>query len=454
MTATPTKHIAKNGAITYKVRFRLGLNKAGTGKRQQSETFTTKRAADEFAGLLDVLGPQGALDRLYADEQPATMPTLDEVAHDHVRYMTGVTPGYRLTSQRLWARTWGPIIGSMRADLVTKDAIAEALNALALHYSPKSLKNQRGLLFGVLERCIEQGYLTTNPARKLRLPEGRFRGLEHAHDDDDDDDDKMFLTLAEFGILYMSVAERYRPLVRFLAGTGCRWGETVALRVRDVQLTGVPAVRIRRAVKWSPDGKFTIGPPKTKKSRRTVTVGPEVADDLAELVKGKAPNDYVFTAARGGIIQHRTFWSDQWRPALWRAQRCPDHTDPACKCGTAHPKRCKVHEVPPPPCGCAGTLGKTPRIHDLRHTHASWLLEKYPITVVQARLGHESIQTTVDTYGHLRPDVMVAAASVANLDFGHELTHESQRGRQGDDTRPALPAGTGDAESTLDEMDD
>ncbi len=44
------------------------------------------------------------------------------------------------------------------------------------------------------------------------------------------------------------------------------------------------------------------------------------------------------------------------------------------------------------------------RFHDLRHTHATFLLlAGVPIHVVQARLGHESIQTTVDTYGHLLP---------------------------------------------------
>lgn len=50
-------------------------------------------------------------------------------------------------------------------------------------------------------------------------------------------------------------------------------------------------------------------------------------------------------------------------------------------------------------CGIHGV-----RLHDLRHTHASMLLATgVPIHVVSARLGHENIQTTVDTYGHLLP---------------------------------------------------
>jgi len=44
------------------------------------------------------------------------------------------------------------------------------------------------------------------------------------------------------------------------------------------------------------------------------------------------------------------------------------------------------------------------RTHDLRHTHVAWLIAGgAPLPHIQARLGHESITTTIDTYGHLLP---------------------------------------------------
>jgi len=48
-------------------------------------------------------------------------------------------------------------------------------------------------------------------------------------------------------------------------------------------------------------------------------------------------------------------------------------------------------------------VGQPCRIHDLRHTHASWLIAagEHPKTI-QTRLGHSSIQVTIDRYGHLR----------------------------------------------------
>ena len=46
------------------------------------------------------------------------------------------------------------------------------------------------------------------------------------------------------------------------------------------------------------------------------------------------------------------------------------------------------------------------RLHDLRHSHASLLISKLgaqPLMVAQ-RLGHEKIQTTLNTYSHLYPN--------------------------------------------------
>jgi integrase len=47
-------------------------------------------------------------------------------------------------------------------------------------------------------------------------------------------------------------------------------------------------------------------------------------------------------------------------------------------------------------------VGAPCRIHDLRHTHAAWLIAEgeHPKTI-QVRLGHSSIQVTIDRYGHL-----------------------------------------------------
>ncbi len=51
------------------------------------------------------------------------------------------------------------------------------------------------------------------------------------------------------------------------------------------------------------------------------------------------------------------------------------------------------------------------RSHDLRHTYASLLIAQgaHP-KYIQAQLGHASIQTTLDRYGHLMPQADEAEA--------------------------------------------
>jgi integrase len=66
----------------------------------------------------------------------------------------------------------------------------------------------------------------------------------------------------------------------------------------------------------------------------------------------------------------------------------------------------------------ASGVGKSPNIHDLRHSYASWLLAAgAPLNVVQAKLGHEDIKVTVNTYGHLAPQADMDVVSV--LDRAH-----------------------------------
>jgi integrase len=51
------------------------------------------------------------------------------------------------------------------------------------------------------------------------------------------------------------------------------------------------------------------------------------------------------------------------------------------------------------------------KLHSLRHTHASLMLKQgvHP-KIVQERLGHASIQITLDTYSHVAPGLQQAAA--------------------------------------------
>lgn len=375
----PTKHTAKNGTVSYKVRF-----------RDSSKTFygpTAKKDADEFAGLCASIGPDEAIAYLrkkYAVESGTAdqSPTLNDWMQRYIDTRIKITDGTRHGYERTYALTWKDLIGSRPLDTITYEDVARALIHLQTKggrnktgYSDKSVANAHGLLSAALKEAVAEGKIKANPCDRVKL--GQRTSHESA---------EMYLfTEAEFESLVLAAPDHYRPLIITLAGTGMRWGEAEALTVGDVRLDS-RTIRINKAAKWNTAlAQREIGPPKTKRSNRTVTLPDMVVETLEPLCEGRRKGDRLFLAPRGGPLRHKSFWSDAWI------------------------KACK--EI--------GLVNPRPRPHDLRHSHASWLIAKnVPLPVIQRRLGHESITTTVDLYGHLSPDVQRAAADAADLVFG------------------------------------
>lgn len=353
----------KAGSTVYFVRFRHG-------ETQTSQRFDFESDAILFAQEVDDFGADLAMRRLSARENDATVktPTMNELAAEH--FATVIAQDDTIAKyRRNWDRTWGNLIGRTHAANLSKPMIEKALRELGGRYAEKSIRNHFALLTAVVKRGAEDGYLQASVVRGVRLPRGTS---QHNRDD------MRILSVTEFMQLEDAMDAHYRPLIRFLWGTGCRWGEATALTVGDIDW---PNVRITKAVK-SGGGPITVGTPKTKRSRRTIIMPDDLRADLAKLTAGREPDELLFPAKGGGYIRHRTFWDRYWKPA-------------------------------------AESIGGTrPRIHDLRHSHASHLLASgVPIHVVSARLGHGSIAITVDTYGHLVPDAIKAAANAASLAF-------------------------------------
>lgn len=275
------------------------------------------------------------------------------------------------------ARHVNPVIGLMPLDKITRFHVAEVANRMqAAGLAPKTIANVHGLLSSVLSDAVVDELIRRNPAKGAltSVPDVK---TEEMH----------FLTKGEFGQILEQVPEHYRDFTRLLAGTGLRWSEATALTVGDLDLLSKrPKLHVRRAWKRR-GGLFIVGEPKTRRSRRTISLNPDQVDMLLSHVAAKNGDELVFTSVQGYPIRHTTYYARIWRPAVASARRCAEHKTAA------------------KPCGCAGTLTKQPRIHDLRHTHVSWLIEaKISLPAIQRRVGHESIQTTIDRYGHLVPD--------------------------------------------------
>jgi integrase len=352
--------------------------------RQTSRVFAVKREAEAFARNLERLGTVRTLAEIDESQAQKAIPTLDEWAAVHVAALTKVTPGTRKGYERMYARVWAPRLGHMRLNQIEHEDVALAVNDYAQTItgkgharnlvSDKTVANAHGLLAAMMRSAIRKGHMTKDPCADIQLPDRTGHTRIEAR----------FLTHDEFKRLHDVLPEHYRPFYVFLAGTGCRWGEAVALDVGDVDLD-LATVRITKSEKYDPSkSRWEIGPPKTKRSRRTITLPADLVSMLAPLIEGRKRTERLFTAPRGGPMRHRRVWSEVWRPAVKKAGLEPE-----------------------------------PRQHDLRHSHVAWLIAAgIPLPVIQARLGHEHIETTIGTYGHLLPDLQNAAARAADAALG------------------------------------
>jgi integrase len=288
-----------------------------------------------------------------------------------------------------------PELGDLPVDRISRSDIEAWVASLETRVSPKTLKNFHGVLSSLLESATRETppLRPNNPARGIRLRSGGTT-----------DEEMCFLSHAEWALLYRCLertsslgrpvdATLGRHLGLLLVGSGLRYSEATALQVRHVDLMApVCTVRVAQSWKRKPGGSYRLEEPKTRRSRRTVTVSDEVRDALISRCAAKGPNDLVFTTVGGEQLKNARFSNYYWRPAVQRAREVG--------------------------------LEKSPRIHDLRHTHASWLISAgRPLPSIQRRLGHESITTTVDTYGHLMVEVDqgdIDALSAALSFGGHE----------------------------------
>lgn len=343
--------------------------------RQTSASWATLDTAQRFKVYIEAL--KGDTERALslmgqAQERGSDTIRLDDWMERYVTHITGITEGTRRDYLALYRRTWATEgLGRTPIDVLSREDVATALNNLSRRYSPKSLANMQGLLSAALQQAVDDGLIVRNHAKKLKFTRTDHRKVE-----------MMFLTHGQVIELVDAIQEHYRPFVLLLAATGMRFNEATALPVRNVDLEALQ-LRVTQAWKNVPGG-WELGPPKTRRGVRTITLPAEVRGLLQPLLVGRKPDDMVFRTITGRPVRHAAFHERVWRPAMDRL---------------GWPRR--------------------PRIHDLRHTHASWLINAgYPLPVIQRRLGHESIQTTVDTYGHLTPDVQSAAAQVAAGVFG------------------------------------
>lgn len=228
--------------------------------------------------------------------------------------------------------------------------------------SARSIRNiMKVVLKGIFDYAVSNGWIGENPVDRVTVPKIVS------------DDDMVFLSVREVELLADEAEKIGKPvdglLVRWQAYTGCRIGESLALKVGDVDADRRRA-RIGRT--WTDDGHggSMLGTPKNGKARN-IAIPRFLMPQIKAQMDGMGDDDWLFRATRGGNV-----WTNTWRTRIWN-------------------KAVKA----------AGMEDTGVTIHSLRHTYASFAIAQgADVKTLQMQLGHSSPSITLNTYTALWPE--------------------------------------------------
>ena len=244
---------------------------------------------------------------------------------------------------------------------------------LAKDFSPNYIRIVQGMLSIAFDRAIVLGIAKKNPSRMI----GNIKSKKTKVD---------FWTLEEFQkVISLLCKKDYYEHYLFISFwllfmTGMRIGEASALHWSDIDFeTGLLSITKTLYYRTMTDYKFVE--PKTQASIRTIYID---SDTLNELKAWQSVQQQVLPDCPLVLSYNGTPTSKTTLPrALEKLSNLAG-----------------VHRI---------------KIHALRHSHASLLISmgENPL-LIKERLGHEKIQTTLGTYGHLYPNT--------NLEVAKKLT--------------------------------
>ena len=264
-----------------------------------------------------------------------------------------------------------PYFGNKRVNDITAADIRQWQNELIkMGYSPTYLKTINNQLSAIFNYAVRYYDLKSNPCAKAGS-----MGKSKAEEMD-------FWTGEEFRRFIDSVMNKRLSYMAFMTlyWTGMRLGELLALNPKDVDLEK-RTIAITKSYQRL-GKKDVITPPKTSKSKRVITIPEFLAADI---------KDYM--------------------DSLYDLQE-DDRLFPITKYYLEHEMQRGIKE--------SGV--KRIRVHDLRHSHASMLIELgfSPLEIAN-RLGHEKVETTLNTYSHLYPNKQTKLAERLDREYKGDL---------------------------------
>ena len=264
-----------------------------------------------------------------------------------------------------------PYFGKLKMNEIKAPDISKWQNELIQQgYAQTYLKTINNQVAALFNYAVKYYDLLNNPCRKAGS-----MGKSNA-------DEMQFWTRQEFYDFVDSIMNKHQSYMSFMTlyWTGMRLGELLTLTIGDVDFEK-RTIGISKSYQRI-SGKDIITEPKTPKSKRIITIPQFLVIDL---------QDYI-----SGIYQPES----------------KDRLFPITKYYLEHEMQRGIRE--------SGV--KRIRLHDLRHSHASMLVEMgfSPLEIAN-RLGHEKIETTLNTYSHLYPDKQEKLAGRLDTEYKEGL---------------------------------
>ncbi|MGW5314440.1 site-specific integrase [Nocardia thailandica] len=371
------KIVLKSGAIRYEVIAEAGTDPV-TGKRRQTrKRYRTEKEAKDALSEVNSAVSRGA----YVARSTVTVEQACKEWLDGKRVAQSTKAAYRHALQPLRDRHGLlPVQKLTKADLDNLVSDLQDGEFVYAHGKPCKTWNAQTInpmlrITGkVLASQMGQGRLPRNVAELVDRVPGSRKEMDTYN--------------AADVRRVLAVADQHRAGHAWhLALSGLRRGEIGGLRWSDVDFAA-GTVKVQNT-RIQVDGQIIEKETKTEKSKRTLPLTPAITEALRrarsiqtaerrELGTAYGPGEYVVSDEAGEPV-HPDWLSREW------------------------------HRI----CAAAGV--RHIRLHDARHTCGTLLhLQKVPIAVVSAWLGHCDAAFTMRTYVHSQPDALAEAARSLN----------------------------------------
>lgn len=354
----------KDGSKRFKFRVYLGLDNL-TGKQIEviRKGFKTRKEASLVEARVKLEYENSSFSRKTKNYKFKDVYELFLIEHKNT-----VKPGTYATTKRYANLHILPKIGNKPIDSFTVMDCQKLVNQWAEHFN--SAKYPKGITQQVFDYAIKMDIIQDNPMKKVKLP--KRKGVIN--------ETNKYYTTEELKHFFECLKDydnlKFSAFFRMLAFTGMRKGEALALEWCDIDFEK-KLVHIKKGVSLDENDKPIISTPKTKKSVRTVSIDNETVSVLkrwkleqAKILMKKGINSLnkhqlLFTYEDNKL--YRPSYVNDWLATIIKTYNLKKIT-----------------------------------IHGFRHSHCSLLFEMgTPIQVVQERLGHSNIKTTMDIYTHV-----------------------------------------------------